>query len=276
MDTTVGLIGAGNISNVILGFDEFRIFKNICIYDINSDNVEKLINKFKKNYSFKVCSSLEEILISSDIIVEVASITAVDEIFKFLKDKKFLKTKVFIILSVGGILKNFNLYKKFKSLGYRIYIPSGAIAGCDALDALRFSKIKHINLITTKPSETLINSDYVLKNQKLYKKMLRSLRCIVYKGNVYEAVKYFPQNINVAATLAVVSEAPQKIKVVIIADKKIKRNIHEIKIVSSIGEIYIKVENIPSPYNPKTSYLAALSTLSTILRVSNLFTLKSR
>lgn len=264
----IGFIGAGNITNIVLSFDQLKFFKSIFVYDINAEKVEELIHRFNKKYTVRASSTLQELLDVCDIIVEAASINAVEEIFKLLKLKTKLKTKIFIILSVGGVLENFSLYKKLISAGYRIYIPSGAIAGCDALSAVRFSEIKSINLITIKPTTTLLNSDYVLKNQKLYRKILKNKRCVIYEGDVYNAIKYFPQNINVAATLAVISECPQKIKVTIIADSGVKRNIHEIKISSSAGEIYIKVNNLPSPNNPKTSYLAALSTLWSIIQVS--------
>ncbi|MCX7957346.1 MAG: DUF108 domain-containing protein [Endomicrobia bacterium] len=264
----IGFIGAGNITDIILGLNKLKFLKNIAVYDKNAEKTEDLINKFNKKYKIRICSSLQEILKVSNIVVEAASIEAVDEIFQLLNlDKKF-KIKKFIILSVGGILKNFKLYKKLISLGYKIHIPSGAIAGCDALSAVKFSNIKYIELTTIKPTTTLITSDYILKNQKLYKKLLKSKKCVVYEGDVYNAIKFFPQNINVAATLAVVSEVPQKIKVKIIADSKIRKNVHEIKISSSVGEIFVKVENLPSPNNPKTSYLAALSALATINEVS--------
>lgn len=266
----IGFIGAGNITNIVLSFEKLKFSKSIYVYDINAEKTEELIHRFTK-YDIKVCGTLLELLEECDVIVEAASINAVDEIFKLLRLKAKLKTKAFIILSVGGVLKNFNLYKKFISLGYKIYIPSGAIAGCDALAAVKFSKINYIKLTTTKPTSTLINSDYVLKNVKLYRKILKNKRCVIYEGDVYTAIKYFPQNINVAATLAIISECPNKIRVTIVADKQTKKNTHEIKISSSAGDIYVKVNNLPSPNNPKTSYLAALSTLWTILQVSNSF-----
>jgi aspartate dehydrogenase len=93
---------------------------------------------------------------------------------------------------------------------------------------------------------------------------LKQKQTIVFHGNVYDAVKNFPQNINVAATLAVVSNNPGKVKVTIIADKDLKNNIHEVTVISSAGKIFTRTENIPSEDNPKTSYLAALSALSVL------------
>jgi aspartate dehydrogenase len=112
--------------------------------------------------------------------------------------------------------------------------------------------------------KTLITAPYFKQNKNLYNKVLKQKQTIVFHGNVYDAVKNFPQNINVAATLAVVSNNPGKVKVTIIADKDLKNNIHEVTVISSAGKIFTRTENIPSEDNPKTSYLAALSALSVL------------
>jgi predicted dinucleotide-utilizing enzyme len=52
-------------------------------------------------------------------------------------------------------------------------------------------------------------------------------------------------------------------------DPAVDRNVHELFIEGSFGETYIKVTNIPSPDNPSTSYLAALSILSLLNNLSD-------
>jgi len=256
---TIGIIGSGNIATLI-----FKIAKDIknklYVYDVNQNNIEKFCKKFHNKKIIR-CNSIEQIIKFSDIVLESASITAVDEIFEYIRS---YKNKVYIFLSIGGVLKNFSLYKDLIKKGYKICIPSGAIAGCDALSAVRFTKIKSIQLKTIKPLKTLITAPYFKQNKNLYNKVLKQKQTIVFHGNVYDAVKNFPQNINVAATLAVVSNNPDKVKVTIIADKDLKNNIHEVTVVSSAGKIFTRTENIPSEDNPKTSYLAALSALSVL------------
>jgi aspartate dehydrogenase len=263
--TSLGIIGSGNVASEILKFNLCGINK-IYVYDIDKEKLHSFCEEFcDKN--IEICSSIKEVIFHSDIIVETASISAVDEIFKHIK--KF-KQKHFIILSVGGVLKNFSLYKKLISEGYKIHIPSGAIAGCDALSAAALGDIKFVELRTIKPTSSLIASYYFKKYPKLYKKVLKSnKKIVVFEGNVFDAIKYFPQNINVAATLAVLSGKPKNVRVSIIADKKIKKNIHEVKIVSSSGKILTRTENIPSPNNPKTSYLAVLSVVCLLKSLLN-------
>ncbi|MCJ7794380.1 MAG: DUF108 domain-containing protein, partial [Methanoregulaceae archaeon] len=45
-------------------------------------------------------------------------------------------------------------------------------------------------------------------------------------------------------------------------DPAVDRNVHEVIMEGDFGEADIRVTNLPSPDNPATSYLAALSILS--------------
>ncbi len=253
---SLGIIGCGNIGEEILRY-KFKNVQRYFLYDIDRQRLLEVKNKYK-NLKIFLCESVKNVIDCSDIIVESASINAVKDVLEGIKG---FPDKHLLILSVGGILQNFALYKSLKTKNYNIHIPSGAIAGCDGISALSLSKIKKIVLRTTKPVESLIDSPYVKLHKKVYNKILNSEKTTIFKGNVYNAIKFFPQNINVAATLAIFSENPSKIQVEIVAEKNIKRNVHEITVISSAGKIYTKVENIPSISNPKTSYLTILSVI---------------
>ena len=88
----------------------------------------------------------------------------------------------------------------------------------------------------------------------------------LYEGPANEAVRLFPANVNVAATLSMAGLGTENTKVTIIADPELKLNVHEIEIKGDFGEANLTVKNVPHPENPRTSYLAALSALETIRR----------
>ncbi len=167
--TNLGIIGCGNVASEILKFNLCGVDK-VYVFDIDKEKLHSFCEEFH-NRNIEICVSIKEVISNSDIIIETASISAVDEIFKYIK--KF-KQKHFIILSVGGVLKNFSLYKKLISEGYKIHIPSGAIAGCDALSASALGDIKLVELRTIKPTSSLITSYYFKKYPKLYNKVLKS------------------------------------------------------------------------------------------------------
>jgi aspartate dehydrogenase len=90
---------------------------------------------------------------------------------------------------------------------------------------------------------------------------------VLFSGKAKEAVKFFPQNINVAAVLSLAGIGSSKTKVKIIASSKVKRNIHEIEIESEAGRVFTRTENLIHPDNPKTSFLAVLSAASLLKQI---------
>jgi predicted dinucleotide-utilizing enzyme len=89
---------------------------------------------------------------------------------------------------------------------------------------------------------------------------------MVFSGKANDCIREFPKNINVAVALGLAAGRDADVEIWI--DPDVDRNIHEIIAEGSFGEIYIRVANVPSPDNPATSYLAALSVL-TLLRNLN-------
>ena len=90
---------------------------------------------------------------------------------------------------------------------------------------------------------------------------------LLFEGTASEAVKAFPANVNVAATISLAGIGFERTKVRVIADPTLSRNVHEITVEGEFGKLSTRVENLPSPENPKTSYLAALSAISTLKKI---------
>ena len=70
----------------------------------------------------------------------------------------------------------------------------------------------------------------------------------------------FPKNVNVSVAMSLAAGMDTDVELWV--DPEVDRNVHELFIEGDFGETYIKVVNVPSPDNPATSYLAALSILS--------------
>ena len=92
---------------------------------------------------------------------------------------------------------------------------------------------------------------------------------VLFEGNAITAIQLFPQNVNVAVSIALAGIGLEKTRVKIIADPMISVNRHEILGKGSFGEIHIIVQNVPSPTNPKTSYLASLSAIECLRSMCN-------
>jgi aspartate dehydrogenase len=75
--------------------------------------------------------------------------------------------------------------------------------------------------------------------------------------------------VNVAATLSLAGIGLDKTKVRIIADPKLDRNVHEIRVLGKAGELVTEARNVPFPDAPRTSYLAALSAIQILRNLSD-------
>jgi aspartate dehydrogenase len=59
-----------------------------------------------------------------------------------------------------------------------------------------------------------------------------------------------------------------KTAVRILADPRSDKNIHEIEAEGEFGRLFVRMENVPSPRNPKTSHMAALSAIALLQRIA--------
>lgn len=250
----VGIIGCGFIGTEIAGFiDKDKNFDLIGMNDIDKEKAEELIKKLSNNRpKFMDFNSL---IAKSDLIIESADRSVIELILK--NENLDKKNKKLLIMSSGGLINRMDLLSKIKNC--EIFVPSGAIAGLDAVKSVS-GKIKALTLTTTKPLKGLDGAPYVAGN-KINLSLINDKK-MIFEGSLRDAVSGFPKNINVAATLFLASKF-DGIKVKIFADPNTKFNTHEIEAVGDFGEIKTTTKNLPSK-NPRTSYIAVLSAISAI------------
>ncbi|MFA5287599.1 MAG: aspartate dehydrogenase [Candidatus Omnitrophota bacterium] len=256
----IGIVGCGAIGSslakaVMQNFPKQA--KLSALYDLDALKSKKLSKRFG-NMLLSV-EGLNDLIKKSDLVIEAASAASS---FGIAKSALILKKDV-MIMSVGGVVKGFNiLYKLAVSNNCKVYIPSGAISGIDALKAAGIGRIKKVTLTTTKNPLSFKGVKYVEGKRINLNKIAREK--VLFSGKAANAVKYFPQNINVAAVLSLAGIGAKKTYVRIIASPKVIKNIHEIRIESAAADISTRTENILHPDNPKTSYLAVLSAIATL------------
>ncbi len=254
----VGIVGCGAIGSYLVKTINKRYkgkVKLVGVCDIDKDKILKLKGSLKKK--IPACS-LENLVRRSDLVIEAANGPTAVEV---IKQALVSETDV-MIMSVGGILLNPGLLKKIEKKRIKLYVPSGAISGLDALKAAKAGRITSVRITTRKPIAGLSGAPY-LRGKNIDLKTIKTER-VIFQGSAVEAVANFPKNINVAAILSLVGIGPKKTKVEIVASRKIKRNTHTIEIKGDFGTIISCTENLPSEVNPKTSMLAMLSAIGTL------------
>lgn len=259
----VGIIGCGAIGTAlakVLIKDRKLNFRAVlsAISDKNPEQAKKLLHRIGRKLPV---ISIPEIIRRCDFVIEAAHPGISSSVAELaLKNNKYV-----LIMSVGGLLRF--PFKKLKDLiaktSGRLYCPSGAIAGVDALLAAQVSGLRRVRLVTTKPPQALKGAPY-FRTHQFPDFGPGEERKLIFQGSALQASRAFPQNINVAAILSLAGLGPKKTEVEIWATQVAGTNRHEICIEGDSGTIHTTTDNHPAPDNPKTSYLAILSAMATL------------
>ncbi|MBY8999647.1 MAG: DUF108 domain-containing protein [Candidatus Heimdallarchaeota archaeon] len=253
----LGFIGSQLIQNLGKFHDKYRLQ---AIFDIDKEKVSKIAKLYP---DVRIMSDITD-FDDCDVVIEAAIQQVVVNVFDKIVDLK----KIFIPMSIGAFITDQALYQKYISLEkptkQLIKLPSGAIGGFDAINSISLIGIQTSKLVTNKPLKVFEEHRYVLeKNIKLS----GTEKTLIFQGTAKEAARIFPKSINVGARLALATLGPEKTEVKIYANPKIDKNIHEIEISSEVGFYRFSFQNNPSPTNPKTSWLAALSAIELLEQI---------
>lgn len=232
----------------------------IGVHDIHSESARKLASSLRPPVPVL---SAGDLVRRSSLILEAASPQAVAQ---FLP-QAVRRRKSMLILSSGGLLPQGRWLRRAAARGVPVYVPSGAIVGLDGIRAAAVGHLTSVTLTTRKPPRAFQGAPG-LARKGIRPERIRSPR-ILFQGSARRAAALFPQNINVAATLALAGVGPERTRVRVIADPKARANIHEIEARGDFGTIFIRAQNRASTRNPKTSQLAiqsAVALLGEILR----------
>lgn len=168
-----------------------------------------------------------------------------------------------LVASVGALADQ-ALYERLvaaaERCGRKLLIPAGAVAGMDALAAARLAGIDRVRYTSRKlplawkgtHAESLCRLETVTQATEFLRTDAR------------QAATLFPQNANVAATIALAGIGFERTEVSLNADPAAEGNTHLLEIEGACGSMRIELRNKPFPDNPKTSMLAGLSLLRVI------------
>jgi aspartate dehydrogenase len=257
----IGIAGCGTIGRRVASELDAGAIPGATLVALNSRNVEKA-REFASTLSNPVpVLALDEMAQVVDLVVEAAPGAAMNDI----ATATLSAGKDLMALSGGALLDREDLFDMAESAGAKVYVPSGAIAGLDGVASASAGQIDAITMITRKPPGGLegapgvegIDLDAVTEPT------------VVYEGPVQEACRLFPANVNVSAALSMAGIGPNETTIRIYADPTVTRNTHEIQVEGEFGKLTIKIENVPSPENPRTGKLSALSALATLRRITS-------
>ncbi len=248
----IGFIGAGAIAEYALQ----QLSKEASLH------VKKVLVRDRDKYAHlsdaygvELVTDLKDLLTEDiDIVAEAANIDAVK---MYLPE--VLKKKDAVVISIGAFSDaEFlgEITEITEASQKQLYLPSGAIGGLDLIqNAKSAGDLKQVKIATRKPASTLTNQ--AVENE-----------LIVFSGPAEEAIKRYPKNVNVAIVLSLAGIGVKATEVELIADAKTDKNSHVIEVEGDFGQMRVEIANNPLPSNPNSSYLAAASVVSTLIRAS--------
>jgi aspartate dehydrogenase len=245
----VGIVGTGAIgSEVARAASAMDGVREVVLFDIDPDATLQLRGLPRT----RVAASAAALVDAVDLVVECANKGVVQTTVR----DALAKGKKVMLLTIGAMADD-PLREELVGLarrhGGKIYLPSGAVMGVDGVKAAAESDLKSVTLVTTKPPAGL---------QKGTDRWT-----MLFSGPARDAIAQFPKNVNVAATLSLAGLGFDQTHVQVAIDPLATRNSHKVIIEGSFGRARIEVENLPSPSNPATSYLASLSAIALLRRI---------
>jgi aspartate dehydrogenase len=201
-----------------------------------------------------------------DLVIEAAGQEVVLEYAeRFLQAGRDL-----MVLSIGALVDGAFLRRLLdaaEARRVRLIVPSGAIGGLDTIKSASQGELTEVSIVNIKPPQALAGAPFIVKKGL----DLFAIRTptLIYEGFADEAAREFPKNLNVTVALSLAGIGPEKTRVQVIVDPSETRNIHEITAKGDFGEALFRVASLPSPDNPKTSHLAALSAVATLRNLAS-------
>lgn len=198
---------------------------------------------------------------NADVVLEAASHDAVRAYLV-----PMLERGLSVIVLSAGALCDDALRESAESAAARggglLYVPSGGIGGLDALKGACAAGVDSVSIRVAKPAAAWQGIPFV-QDLGVDLDGLREPR-VLFSGPAREGVPHFPQNVNIAAVLSLAGVGFDRTWLEVVADPGLSFNTHTISVAGRTGRFQVALENVPSPENPKTAWLACYSALAAV------------
>jgi aspartate dehydrogenase len=216
----------------------------------------ELLDKVQER--FPVVSALADLLACKpDVVIEAAGHAALRS---FGRDVVASGIDL-LTASVGAFTdKNFALeLVQSAAPGAELWIAAGAVAGIDGLLAARTLGPRSVTYTSVKPPVAWVGTpaESLLVNRQ-------TERVIFFDGSARDAAALYPQNANVAATVALACLGLDRTKVQLVSDPSVSGPLGIIEASGDFGYFNFEILALASPTNPKTSAITGHSLVSAV------------
>ena len=253
---SIGIIGCGAIAKSLLrAVDSGRL--RVPVAGVSS-RTEATAREFLSTLKTPVpYLARHELIERADLLIETAGGHVVPDLAR----DAFAAGKDVMVISIGALLDHMELFDLARERRICLLLPSGAIAGLDGVKGACSGRVDFVRLTSRKPPRALQGAPFVVENGIDLDGLTQER--LLFSGPARDAVRGFPDNLNVSAALSLAGIGPDATQVSISAVPGLERNCHDIEVEGEFGLLRIHIENIPSE-NPKTGRMTALSMIRAI------------
>jgi len=258
----VALLGGGTIARLVLQYARGGQLPGVEIIAVVGRSASSRGATLARESGIAHVVGREALLAARpDAVVEAASHDAVREYLVALLD-----AGVGVVVLSAGALADDALRLAAEQAAARsgafFFVPSGGIGGLDALKSACFAGVEEVSIQVAKPPAAWKGISYVEALGVDLDRLERPRT--LFEGTAREGVPHFPQNVNIAAVLSLAGIGWDRTRLKVVADPALTLNTHTIRVTGRTGRFTIVLENVPTPENPKTSWLACYSALEAL------------
>jgi len=258
----LALLGGGTIARLVLQHQRRGELPGFEVVAICGRGATSRSAALASEYSVAHVSGTAALIEASpDVVLEAASHDGVRE-----KLVPLLEAGISVVVLSAGALADDELRARAERAaahtGALLYVPSGGIGGLDALKGACMAGVDEVTIQVAKPPAAWQEIPYVASLGLDLNSLTHATT--LFEGTAREGVPLFPQNVNIAAVLALGGIGFDRTRLRVVADPSLKFNTHTIRVSGASGRFTVVLENVPAPSNPKTAWLACYSALAAL------------
>jgi aspartate dehydrogenase len=198
-----------------------------------------------------------------DVVLECAGHLAVRD-----HGARCLESGADLVLTSIGALVDDGLRVRLEQAavagGRRLILASAGIGALDILSAAAVGGLERVAMTVRKDPSAW----YGTAAEDLCDLGSLAAPFVVYDGPVGEGARRYPQNVNIAAAVALAGVGLDRTQLTIIADPTIRTHVVEIEAAGAFGSFRFVEDVAPTADNPKTGKLVAMAVIKTIRQLA--------
>ena len=253
----VAIAGFGSIGRLVgrhldQGLAGFRLVS------VSARNLDRARDHLKGFRSPIDAVPLARIADGADVVVDCA----IPDVFREAVTPAIERGRTVLTVNATALIEHPDIIARAETSGARLILVSGSVLGFDALRAANVGTINSVLMVTRKPPLSMLHSPWLRDRGLDVRAIDRATR--VFEGSAREAAQAFPDKFNTAATVALASVGPDRVRIEIWLDPAVERNVHRIAVDADSTRFDMEIQNVPNPGHEGTGPLTAYSVIAAL------------